>query len=297
MAVRMDGLARAAAIKERIHEEVESLLSAGLRRRPRLDVILVGENPASQIYVRGKERDCRECGFEQNTIRLSADTPQAALLAVIRELNQDPSVDAILLQLPVEGHDEREAIREIAPEKDVDCLHPLNMGRLAEGNPLFLPCTPSGIMELLRAYNIPIRGKNCVVLGRSSIVGKPMASLLAQADGTVTLCHSKTENLPEHTRRADILVSAAGRLGLVTGDMVKEGAVVIDVSMNRNMDGKLCGDVDFAAVEPKASFITPVPGGVGPMTRAMLMVNVLEAAKRNLESGWERKPAPDSFTG
>lgn len=282
MAVRMDGLAHAAAVKKRIHEEVERLLAAGLGRRPRLDVILVGEDPASQIYVRGKERDCRECGFEQNTIHLAANTTQASLLAVIRELNRDSTVDAVLLQLPVEGHDEREAIREIAPEKDVDCLHPLNMGRLAAGNPLFLPCTPAGIMELLRAYDAPVRGKDCVVLGRSSIVGKPMAALLTQADGTVTLCHSKTEHLPDYTRRADILISAVGRPGLVTADMVKEGAVVIDVAMNRGADGKLRGDVDFAAVEPKASLITPVPGGVGPMTRAMLMANVLKAAAQNL---------------
>ena len=277
MATKMDGLACASDVKKRVRGEVERLLAEGLRR-PRLDVILVGENPASQIYVRGKERDCQECGFDQNTIRLAADVPQAALLAVIRERNEDPGVDAILLQLPVEGHDEQEAIREIAPEKDVDCLHPLNMGRLAGGAPLFLPCTPAGVMELLRVYGIPIQGKNCVVLGRSNIVGKPMARLLSQADGTVTLCHSRTENLADYTRRADILVSAVGRAGLITADMVKEGAAVIDVAMNRGADGKLRGDVDFAAVEPKASFITPVPGGVGPMTRAMLMVNVLKAA-------------------
>lgn len=282
MAIRMDGTALAAKIKEQIRGEVESLLAGGLSRRPRLDVILVGENPASQVYVRGKERDCRECGFEQNTIRLPADTPQADLLSTIRALNEDPAVDGVLLQLPVEGHDEQEAIREIAPEKDVDCLHPLNIGRMSLGTPLFLPCTPAGVMELLRAYDIPVRGRNCVVLGRSDIVGKPAARLLSQADGTVTLCHSRTDGLPDYTRRADILVSAVGKIGLVTADMVKEGAVVIDVAMNRGADGKLCGDADFAGVEPKASFITPVPGGVGPMTRAMLMVNVLKAAKRSL---------------
>lgn len=282
MAERMDGLACAAKKKKEVREEVERLMAGGLRRRPRLDVILVGENPASQIYVRGKERDCRECGFSQRTIRLAAGVSQADLLSVIRERNEDPEVDAVLLQLPVENHDEGEAIRAIAPEKDVDCLHPLNMGRLAGGEPLFLPCTPSGVMELLRDYQISVRGKNCVVLGRSNIVGKPMARLLSQADGTVTVCHSRTENLADYTRRADILVSAVGRAGLVTAAMVKEGAVVIDVAMNRGEDGKLRGDVEFAEVEPKASFITPVPGGVGPMTRAMLMVNVLKAAKAHL---------------
>lgn len=282
MGQKIDGKACAAGVKERVRAEVERMLASGLKRRPRLDVILVGENPASQVYVRGKENDCKECGFEQRTIRLPAGTPQAELLSAIRKLNGDPAVDGILLQLPLEGQDEREAIQEIAPEKDVDCLHPLNIGRMALGTPLFLPCTPAGIMELLRACDIPIRGKNCVVLGRSDIVGKPMARLLSQADGTVTLCHSRTENLPEYTRCADILVSAVGKAGLVTADMVKEGAVVIDVAMNRGADGKLRGDVDFAGVEPKASFITPVPGGVGPMTRAMLMVNVLKAAKRTL---------------
>lgn len=279
MAVRIDGNACAASVKKRVREELNSLLEKGLlSRRPRLDVILVGENPASQVYVRGKERDCEECGFAHNTLRLPADVPQADLLSTIRELNENPEVDAVLLQLPVEGHDEQEAIQAIAPEKDVDCLHPLNIGFMAAGSPLFLPCTPAGVMELLRAYDIPVAGKNCVVLGRSNIVGKPMTRLLSQADGTVTLCHSRTENLADFTRRADILVSAVGRTGLITADMVKEGAAVIDVAINRGADGKLRGDADYAAVEPKAGFITPVPGGVGPMTRAMLMVNVLKAA-------------------
>lgn len=282
MGQKIDGKLQSARIKEQIHKEVQRMLASGAVRRPRLDVILVGENPASQVYVRGKESDCRECGFEQRTIRLAAGTPQASLLSVIQGLNEDPAVDGILLQLPLEGQDEQEAIRAIVPEKDVDCLHPLNIGRMSLETPLFLPCTPAGVMELLRAYEIPIKGKNCVVLGRSNIVGKPMARLLSQADGTVTVCHSKTENMAEYTRRADILVSAVGKPGLVTADMVKEGAVVIDVAMNRGQDGKLCGDVDFAAVAPKASYITPVPGGVGPMTRAMLMVNVLEAARRKL---------------
>lgn len=283
MAVRIDGNACAADVKKRVREELEGLLEKGaLPRPPRLDVILVGENPASQVYVRGKERDCGECGFAHNTLRLPADIPQGPLLDLIRELNENPEVDAVLLQLPVEGHNEEEAIRAISPEKDVDCLHPLNIGRMAEGSPLFLPCTPAGVMELLRAYDIPVAGKNCVVLGRSNIVGKPMARLLSQADGTVTLCHSRTENLADYTRRADILISAVGRTGLITADMVKEGAAVIDVAISRGADGKLRGDVDYAAVEPKAGFITPVPGGVGPMTRAMLMVNVLKAAKERM---------------
>lgn len=283
MGIKIDGNACAASVKKRVREELDHLLEDGsLSRRPRLDVILVGENPASQVYVRGKERDCEECGFEHNTLRLPADIPQSDLLSAIRELNENPDVDAVLLQLPVEGHDEREAIWAIAPEKDVDCLHPLNIGRMDSGTSLFLPCTPAGVMELLRTYDVPIRGKNCVVLGRSNIVGKPMARLLSQADGTVTLCHSRTENLADCTRRADILVSAVGRTGLITADMVKEGAAVIDVAINRGADGKLRGDVDYAAVEPKAACITPVPGGVGPMTRAMLMVNVLKAAKERM---------------
>ena len=192
-------------------------------------------------------------------------------------------VDGVLVQLPLPRPLEADAvIAAIAPDKDVDCFHPYNVGRLNIGTPTFQPCTPAGVMEMLRAYEIPVAGKRCVVLGRSNIVGKPMAALLTQADGTVTLCHSKTADLPALTRQADILVSAIGRCGSVTADMVREGAVVIDVAMNRNAAGKLCGDVDFAAVEPKASYITPVPGGVGPMTRAMLMRNILTAAKRHM---------------
>ena len=191
-------------------------------------------------------------------------------------------MDGILCQLPLpKGLDEEAVINAIAPGKDVDCFHPFNVGRMSVGEPVFLPCTPAGVMEMLRAYEIPVKGKNCVVLGRSNIVGKPMAMLLTQADGTVTVCHSRTEDLVEFTRRADILVSAIGKTRFVTADMVKDGAVVIDVAMNRDENGKLCGDVDFAAVEPKAFFITPVPGGVGPMTRAMLMENILTAAKQH----------------
>ena len=277
MAVRIDGKALAAQVKERVREE-----AAKLPRKPGLAVILVGENPASQVYVNGKEKDCTECGIQSFSHRLPAETSQEELLALVRELNEDRLVDGILCQLPLpKGLDEDAVINAIAPDKDVDCFHPFNVGRMSIGEPVFLPCTPAGVMEMLRAYDIPVRGKNCVVLGRSNIVGKPMAMLLTQADGTVTVCHSKTEHLEEFTRQADILVSAIGKIRFVTADMVKDGAVVIDVAMNRDENGKLCGDVDFAAVEPKASYITPVPGGVGPMTRAMLMENILTASKQH----------------
>ena len=277
MAVRIDGKALAAQVKERVREE-----AAKLPRKPGLAVILVGENPASQVYVNGKEKDCTECGIQSFSHRLPAETSQEELLALVRELNEDRLVDGILCQLPLpKGLDEEAVINAIAPDKDVDCFHPFNVGRMSIGEPVFLPCTPAGVMEMLRAYAVPVKGKNCVVLGRSNIVGKPMAMLLTQADGTVTVCHSKTEHLEEFTRQADILVSAIGKTGFVTADMVKDGAVVIDVAMNRDENGKLCGDVDFAAVEPKASYITPVPGGVGPMTRAMLMENILTASKQH----------------
>ena len=277
MAVRIDGKALAAQVKERVREE-----AAKLPRKPGLAVILVGENPASQVYVNGKEKDCTECGIQSFSHRLPAETSQEELLALVRELNEDRLVDGILCQLPLpKGLDEDAVINAIAPDKDVDCFHPFNVGRMSIGEPVFLPCTPAGVMEMLRAYAVPVKGKNCVVLGRSNIVGKPMAMLLTQADGTVTVCHSKTEHLEEFTRQADILVSAIGKTGFVTADMVKDGAVVIDVAMNRDENGKLCGDVDFAAVEPKASYVTPVPGGVGPMTRAMLMENILTASKQH----------------
>ncbi|WP_295582108.1 bifunctional methylenetetrahydrofolate dehydrogenase/methenyltetrahydrofolate cyclohydrolase FolD [uncultured Oscillibacter sp.] len=277
MAVRIDGKALAAQVKAQVRAEAETL-----PRRPGLAVVLVGEDPASQVYVRGKEGDCAECGIQSFSHRLPAETSQEALLALIQRLNEDAAVDGILCQLPLPRPlDEALVLNAIRPDKDVDCFHPFNVGRLSIGDPVFLPCTPAGVMEMLRAYEIPTAGKRCVVLGRSNIVGKPMAMLLTQADGTVTVCHSRTPDMAALTREADILVSAVGRVGLVTADMVKEGAVVIDVAMNRNAEGKLCGDVDFAAVEPKAAYITPVPGGVGPMTRAMLMRNILTAAKRH----------------
>ena len=277
MAIRIDGKALAAQVKAQVREE-----AAKLPRRPGLAVILVGDDPASRVYVNGKEKDCAECGIVSFAYKLPAETAQAELLALVEQLNGDPAVDGILCQLPLPKHlDGGQVIHAIVPDKDVDCFHPFNVGRMSIGEPVFLPCTPAGVMEMLRAYDIPIRGKRCVVLGRSNIVGKPMAMLLTQADGTVTVCHSRTEELAEITRQADILVSAIGRTEIVTAGMVKEGAVVIDVAMNRDGNGRLCGDVDFAAVEPKASYITPVPGGVGPMTRALLMRNILTAARNH----------------
>lgn len=275
MATRIDGKALAAKVKAQTAEAAKSLY-----RRPGLAVILVGNDPASRVYVTGKEKDCAECGFLSFEHALPEDTTQETLLDLIQELNRDPQVDGILCQLPLPGHlDEEAVLNAIARDKDVDCFHPYNVGRLMIGDPVFLPCTPAGVMEMLREYGIPVRGRRCVVLGRSNIVGKPMAMLLLHQNGTVTICHSRTKDLPEVTRQADILVSAVGKSRFVTADMVKPGAVVIDVGMNRDENGKLCGDVDFAAVEPVASYITPVPGGVGPMTIAMLLKNTVTAAK------------------
>lgn len=280
MAKIIDGKALAAQVKARCAAGAQ-----GLARRPGLAVILVGDDPASRVYVSGKERDCAECGFLSFEHKLPADTTEQELLTLIDRLNGDGAVDGILVQLPLPAHlNEEKVLNAIAPDKDVDCFHPVNVGKMVTGQPVFLPCTPAGVMEMLRAYEIPVAGRHCVVLGRSNIVGKPMATLLLAQSGTVTICHSKTPNLAAFTRQADILVSAVGRTGLVRADMVKEGAVVIDVAMNRNAEGKLCGDVDFAAVEKKASYITPVPGGVGPMTRAMLMENLLTAARHHQEA-------------
>ena len=277
MAKIIDGKALAAQVKARCAAGAQ-----GLARRPGLAVILAGDDPASRVYVSGKERDCAECGFLSFEHKLPADTTEQELLALIDRLNGDGAVDGILVQLPLPAHlNEEKVLNAISPDKDVDCFHPVNVGKMVTGQPVFLPCTPAGVMEMLRAYEIPVAGRHCVVLGRSNIVGKPMATLLLAQSGTVTICHSKTPDLAAFTRQADILVSAVGRTGLVTADMVKEGTVVIDVAMNRNAEGKLCGDVDFAAVEKKASYITPVPGGVGPMTRAMLMENLLTAAKHH----------------
>ena len=275
MATRIDGKALAAKVKAQVAEK-----AAKLPRQPGLAVVLVGEDPASQVYVRGKEADCGECGIRSFPYRLPAETTQRELLDLIEKLNRDPAVDGILVQLPLpEPLEEAAVIAAIAPEKDVDCFHPYNVGRLNIGDPVFQPCTPAGVMEMLREYGISPAGKRCVVLGRSNIVGKPMAMLLLHRNATVTICHSHTKNLTEVCASADILVSAVGKAHFITADMVKEGAIVIDVGMNHDENGKLCGDVEFAEVEPKASYITPVPGGVGPMTITMLMKNTLRAAE------------------
>lgn len=275
-ATRIDGKALAAKLKENVRGE-----AASLPRKPGLAVILVGEDPASRVYVTSKRKDCEECGFYSEEYALPAQTTQKQLLELVAELNGRADIDGILVQLPLpKGLDEREVLLAIDPGKDVDCFHPYNVGQLTIGAPVFQPCTPGGVMEMLKEYRIDPAGKHCVVLGRSNIVGKPMALLLLHAHGTVVMCHSKTPDLKELAASADILVSAVGKTGLVTADMVKEGAVVIDVGMDRDEEGKLCGDVDFETVEQKASYITPVPGGVGPMTIATLMRNTLTAAQR-----------------
>ncbi len=279
MSERMDGKALAAKIKKEIALCAEKRAAEG-KARPCLAVILVGEDPASAVYVRNKEKDCVECGIESRPYKLPADYGEEALLSLIDRLNDDPAVHGILVQLPLpKRYDQRRVIERISPDKDVDAFHPVNVGRMTIGEKGFLPCTPAGILELLDEYGIDPAGKNCVVVGRSNIVGKPMALLLLRRNGTVTVAHSKTRDLADITRRADILVSAVGKAGFIRADMVKPGAVIVDVGMNRNEEGKLCGDVDFAACEPLASYITPVPGGVGPMTRAILMKNTLYAAE------------------
>lgn len=277
-AQRIEGKPLAAAVKQRVALEVEQLKQRGIR--PCLAVILVGEDPASQVYVAGKERDCAQCGMESRLYRLPADTTQAALLELLAQLAADREVHGILVQLPLPAQiDEQTVIAAIPPEKDVDGFTPVNLGRMLIGQPCFVPCTPAGCLEMIASTGVSLDGTHAVVVGRSNIVGKPAAVLLLQRNATVTVCHSRTEDLADHCRRADVLVAAVGKAGFITGDMVKPGAVVIDVGINRGADGKLCGDVDFAAASEKASFITPVPGGVGLMTRAMLMENTLRAAK------------------
>ncbi len=274
----IDGKAVSAAVKQAVAEEVKQLNAKGVTVG--LAVILVGEDPASKIYVANKEKACEALGIISKKFVLPADTTQEKLLELIDKLNNDKSINGILCQLPLpKGLDEKAVINAISPEKDVDAFHPVNVGKIMIGDYDFVPCTPAGVMEMLSYYDIDVAGKSCVVIGRSNIVGKPMGMLLLHKNGTVTICHSRTKNLSEVTRGADILVAAVGRANFVTADMVKAGAVVIDVGMNRN-EGKLCGDVDFEAVSQKASYITPVPGGVGPMTIAMLMKNTLTAAKR-----------------
>lgn len=275
----IDGKALAAAVKQEAASQTEALKAQGIT--PCLAVVLVGEDPASQVYVRGKINDCAQCGIESRSIRLPETTTQAELLEEVQALAKDPAVHGILVQLPLPaGIDEKAVIDAIPPEKDVDGFSPVNVGRMQIGEPCYLPCTPAGCIRMIESTGVSIAGKQAVVLGRSNIVGKPAAMLLLAKDATVTICHSKTRNLKELCASADILVAAVGREGFVTGEMVKPGAVVIDVGINRGADGKLHGDVDFAAAAEKAAWITPVPGGVGPMTRAMLMLNTVEAARR-----------------
>ena len=277
-AILIDGKKIAAETRAEIAEAVAAQKAAGAT--PGLAVIIVGENPASQVYVRNKHKACGEVGMYSEVIEMPGDTTEETLLAKIADLNDDDKIDGILVQLPLPKHiDEEKVINAIRPDKDVDAFHPVNTGKIMIGNPDFLPCTPAGVMVMLKKTGIDITGKNCVVVGRSNIVGKPMAMLLLGANGTVTVCHSKTKDLASVTRKADILVVAIGRADFITGDMVKEGAVVIDVGMNRREDGKLTGDVDFASASERASYITPVPGGVGPMTITMLLQNTLTASK------------------
>ena len=279
MAEIIDGKLVSKVVRQRIAAEIESFRSeTGIT--PGLAVIQVGCDPASTVYVRNKHKACLEVGITSYQIELPEATTEEELLSKIDELNADEAVSGILVQLPLPAHiDEQKVIERISPRKDVDAFHPENVGRIMIGNYSFLPCTPAGVMELLAYYNIEVSGKRCAVIGRSNIVGKPMAHLLMEKNGTVTVCHSRTKNLAEITRDADLLVVAIGRANFLTADMVKEGAVVIDVGINRLPDGVLCGDVDFTEVEKMASAITPVPGGVGPMTITMLMKNTLMAAK------------------
>ena len=279
MAIRIEGKLLAAQVKERVAAGVAELKEKGIE--PCLAVIMVGENPASQVYVKGKVKDCAECGIKSLEIHLPAETTQNELLQKLAELADDASVHGLLVQLPLPAHiDEKTVIEAIPPQKDVDGFTAVNVGRMMIGEECFLPCTPAGCMEMIRSTGVSISGKNAVVIGRSNIVGKPAAMLLLRENATVTICHSRTENLKQVCANADILVAAVGRAGFVTGDMVKPGAVVIDVGINRNAQGKLCGDVDYDAAAEKAGYITPVPGGVGLMTRAMLMQNTLQAAQK-----------------
>ena len=278
MAKILDGKAVAAEIRAELKVRAGALRADGVV--PCLAVLLAGDDPASKIYVRNKKRACAEIGIESRELLFPADVTEAELIEQIRALNADPSVDAMLVQLPLPKHiDEARVLAEIAPEKDADGFHVVNAGRLFTGQESVLPCTPAGCMELLKRAGVEFAGKHAVVVGRSNIVGKPMAMLMLHANATVTICHSRTKDLPAICREADILIVAIGKAGFVKADMVKPGAVVIDVGMNRPEGGKLCGDVDFASVEPVCSAITPVPGGVGPMTIAMLMKNTLMAAK------------------
>ena len=274
----IDGKAVSAQVKQRIKDETAKLKEQGVEIG--LAVVIVGDDPASKVYVRNKKKACEEVGFDSYEYALPAETTEQELLDLVNKLNADDKVNGILVQLPLPKHlDDKVIINNILPEKDVDAFHPVNVGKIMIGDYNFLPCTPAGVMELIASTGTEIQGKECVVIGRSNIVGKPMAMLLLHKSGTVTICHSKTKNLKEVASRADILVAAVGKPKIITADYIKEGAVVIDVGMDRDENGKLCGDVDFENCKDKAGFITPVPGGVGPMTIAMLMQNTLTAAK------------------
>ena len=274
----IDGKAVSKKVKEDVKAECEQLKAKGIT--PGLAVIIVGDDPASQVYVHNKEVACEACGFYSVKYALSAETTQDELNALVDKLNKDDKINGILCQLPLPSHlDDKEVINRIDPLKDVDAFHPVNVGAIMIGDYNYLPCTPAGVMELIHSTGIDVSGKKAVVIGRSNIVGKPMAMLLLHENATVEITHSRTQNLADITKEADILVAAIGKAKFVKADMVKDGAVVIDVGMNRDENGKLCGDVDFEAVKDKCSFITPVPGGVGPMTIAMLMKNTLTAAK------------------
>lgn len=280
----IDGKKVSSSILEKLTSKTQQLKKQ-FGRAPGLATVLVGEDPASQVYVRNKNRRCKEIGFQSFEQNLPKDIPEKELLQLVEDLNQNPEVDGILVQLPLPDHIRSELILEaIHPEKDVDGFHPVNVGGLASGKDVLCPCTPSGVIEMLDYYEIPIEGKNAVILGRSNIVGKPQAFLLLRRNATVTICHSRTKNLEQVTSSADLLVAAIGRPNYVTANMVKEGAVVIDVGINR-VDGKLTGDVDYKPIAAIASFITPVPGGVGPMTIAMLMSNTLKAFKARANGG------------
>lgn len=276
----IDGKALSAGVRAEVAERVEALRAQNIH--PGLAVVLVGEDPASQVYVRNKAAACEKAGLQSRVIRMGQDSTEAELLDVVQQLNEDPAIHGILVQLPLPGHmNAAKVIEAISADKDVDGFHISNAGLLMTGKPLFRPCTPYGVMRMLESENVPVRGAEAVVVGASNIVGKPMAMLLLAAGATVTMCNSKTRDLGAQTRRADILVVATGRPGMVTGDMIKPGAIVIDVGINRLEDGRLVGDVDFESAREVAGAITPVPGGVGPMTIAMLLVNTLEAAERS----------------
>lgn len=280
MATIIDGKELSKKLKEQMKDRVAQMRQQGIV--PKLVVVLVGNNSASEVYVRNKHKACGEVGIESEVIKMPEETTQQELLDVVKVLNEDRTVDGILVQLPLPGQiNEKVVLRSILPEKDVDGFHPVNVGLLSIGDDCYAPATPSGIIAMFKEYGIEIAGKHCVIIGRSNIVGKPMAALLLRHNATVTVCHSKTQNLGELTRQADIVIVATGHRHTLTADMVKEGAVVIDVGMNRNELGKLCGDVDFDEVKEKSSFITPVPGGVGPMTITELLENTILAAQRH----------------